>query len=355
MTAGETMRESPASAMDADAPLRRGGQGAAWPLDPLIDRLFGTRGCCLTFHRLAPSGDWKAIPDQGFTLELERLDALLGRLLRAGWDIVTMDEAVRRGPGARRFVNFSIDDAYRDTWELAAPLFRKHGVPVTVYVTTGIPNGDYELWYAGLETILIERSEVVVRGQEGRVDERLALPDQPSRSALYRRLRHAWGDDTPLPSYHEFCRDNGYDPRALHDRHAITWSMLRGLCENPFVEIGAHTVMHARISALSSEAALAEMAESRRHLEARLGVPVRHFAFPFGRRNDCGRRDFDLAREAGFVTAATTRKGLIRPGASSNPYRLPRNTLNGLRCGRTTIQSHLTGVSGTLARLMGRD
>jgi peptidoglycan/xylan/chitin deacetylase (PgdA/CDA1 family) len=355
MTAGDATSHAARTAIEANVPLRRGGGGALRALDAMLDLVGGTRGCCLTFHRVAPSEEWRALPDQGFTLELERLDALLSRLLAAGWDIVTMDEAMRRTPGARRFVNFSIDDAYRDTWELIAPLFRKHGVPVTVYVTTGIPNGDYELWYVGLETILVESREVLVRGREGRADERVALPDQPSRSALYRRLRAAWGDDDPLGPYHEFCRDNGYDPRSLHERHAITWSMLRELGDDRFVEIGAHTVMHARISKLDPCAALAEMAESRRQLENRLGIPVRHFAFPFGRRNDCGERDFDLAREAGFITAATTSKGLIRPGASSNPYRLPRNTLNGLRGGGATIQSHLTGLSGALARLTRRD
>jgi hypothetical protein len=40
----------------------------------------------------------------------------------------------------------------------------------------------------------------------------------------------------------------------------------------------------------------------------RLGINVRHFAFPCGRSADCGPRDFELAREAVFARAATSRK-----------------------------------------------
>jgi peptidoglycan/xylan/chitin deacetylase (PgdA/CDA1 family) len=118
------------------------------------------------------------------------------------------------------------------------------------------------------------------------------------------------------------------------------------------VEIGGHTVSHARISSLSAAEAFAEIDGGRRRLQERLGIEVRHFAFPFGRSGDCGPRDFDLVRDAGFASGATTRKGLVRHGQDA--FRLPRNTLVGAHRHLALAELHLTGVTGVAARVLGR-
>jgi peptidoglycan/xylan/chitin deacetylase (PgdA/CDA1 family) len=128
--------------------------------------------------------------------------------------------------------------------------------------------------------------------------------------------------------------------------------MLETLRDDPLVEIGSHTVSHARISSLSASAALAELRGSRERLKARLGVEARHFAFPYGRSGDCGQRDFDLACEAGFASAATTRKGVVRTGQDA--FNLPRNTLNGAHRNLTMIELHLTGLTGAAAKVLRR-
>ncbi len=313
----------------------------------------GGRACFLTFHRVATAERWASLPDRGFYLALDVLDATLTRLRRAGWQAVTMEEALRRlQAGDRgRYVNLSIDDTYRDTWEQAVPLFRQHGMPVTLYVTTGIPDGTCTLWSVGLETVIAEQDEVFVGGAAAPAVTARSWPD---KHALFTRLRQAWEETDPAAEYERFCAANGYQVRELHERHAMHWDMLATLRRDPHVEIGAHTATHPRISTLGPGEALDELAGSRARLEQSLGIAVRHFAFPFGRRGDCGPRDFALARSAGFASAATTCKGVLRAGGRLDPYRLPRNTLNGERRGALALQAHLTGLSGVAAKLLGR-
>lgn len=125
-----------------------------------VSSLLGPRGCLFTFHRVAPSALWKTLPNRDFYIDLEFFDRLLTYLRRTGWTFVTIDEALRRAGRANsedRYVNFSVDDGYRDTYELVVPLFRRHGVPITIYVTTGIPDGTIPLWWAGLEETLLRR------------------------------------------------------------------------------------------------------------------------------------------------------------------------------------------------------
>ena len=111
-------------------------------------------GCMLTFHRAAPAAQWAELPNKNFYLNLDYLDNLLGSLKRDEWEVVTVEEltgCLESGENGSRLVNFSVDDCYRDTFEHVVPLFRRHGVPVTLFVTTGIPDGTMSLGWAGLE------------------------------------------------------------------------------------------------------------------------------------------------------------------------------------------------------------
>ncbi len=178
------------------------------------------------------------------------------------------------------------------------------------------------------------------------------LPTPEERRAAYQRIATAGtGRDAPQ-HYAAFCAENGVDMEAMHWTHAITWEMLETLARHPLIEIGAHTMTHPRISSLAPDEALAELEGARVRLNERLGLNVQHHAFPYGRSGDCGPRDFALARQAGFLSAATTRKGLVRGG--QDRFSLPRNTINGSHRSVGAMEMHLLGLTGVAARIAGR-
>ena len=305
------------------------------------------QGCLLLFHRVAPADSWAGLPNREFHIDAAFLGRLLDHVIGSGWDVVTMDEAlarIRSGTG-RRFVNVSIDDVYRDAIEVAAPVFRSRGVPVTLFVATGIPDGTMTLWQAGLETILMDRDRVML--EDGSAAE---AGNAAAKRRLFACLAAAWEADAPELRYQRFCALNGHDPAALHDQNGVSWAMLEAVRDDPYMEIGGHTVSHARLSSLPLEDARQEIAGCRARLQERLGLPVRHFAFPYGQRGDCGEREFGLAREAGFATAATTRRGLVRAADRSGLHALPRNSLNGAHRHTSQAEVHLSGLGGLLAR-----
>lgn len=319
------------------------------PVAMIADYFMAARGCLMTFHRAAASQTWETLPNRDFYLDLDFLDQFLSYLTDRGWAVVTIDEALRRSTHADRygrFVNFSVDDCYRDTCEEVVPLFRRHGLPVTLFVTTGIPDGTSALWAAGLEDVLLHQSCIIV--DDGMID----VGTAEAKRGAFEKIAASWDGPDAAGRYSAFCQMNGVDVDAMHRKHAISWDMLESLRGDPLVEIGAHTVTHARISSLSAADAFDEIEGSRRRLIEKLGVTARHFAFPYGRSGDCGSRDFDLARKAGFVSAATTRKGLVQSG--QQPFGLPRNTINGAHRSLAMMELHLTGVAGAAARMSGR-
>ena len=84
-------------------------------------------------------------------------------------------------------------------------------------------------------------------------------------------------------------------------------------------EVGSHTQNHARLLQCDASTARAEMTQDRAALEGLLGVPVRHFCYPYG---EYAPEHVAMAQQAGFQTVTTTRRG--RSAVQSDLLELPR-------------------------------
>jgi peptidoglycan/xylan/chitin deacetylase (PgdA/CDA1 family) len=92
------------------------------------------------------------------------------------------------------------------------------------------------------------------------------------------------------------------------------------------MEVGSHSLSHQRLRELPQDAARYEIAESRTALRNMLGVPIEHFAYPFGQFT----ADIvELVRHAGYSSAMTVLPGVAR--TSDDRFRLPRIFVNGER------------------------
>src|SRR5450432_2453537 len=99
------------------------------------------QGAVLMFHKVRP---WSSAtpgfsPNRLLEITPEFLDETLDLVRRMGFDIVSLEEALRRlAEGDERpFVALTFDDGYRNTVEFALPVLEHHQAPFTVYVATG--------------------------------------------------------------------------------------------------------------------------------------------------------------------------------------------------------------------------
>ena len=97
----------------------------------------------------------------------------------------------------------------------------------------------------------------------------------------------------------------GEPPQALMDEGMIREWLAAGH------EIGSHTLTHPHLPALPREQAWTEIFDSRRRLEDRFGVPIKHFCYPYGDNDEAVR---EMVREAGYETAPTVAFGTNLPG-----------------------------------------
>jgi peptidoglycan/xylan/chitin deacetylase (PgdA/CDA1 family) len=90
----------------------------------------------------------------------------------------------------------------------------------------------------------------------------------------------------------------------------LTWAQVTELDRQGFT-IGAHTVHHAALGRLPLAQASWEMTQCKATLEAVLGHPVTHLAYPFGSFTTAVAA---RARDLGFESATSTRPGAWHPG-----------------------------------------
>lgn len=138
----------------------------------------------------------------------------------------------------------------------------------------------------------------------------------------------------------------------------MSWETARALVADGF-QCGAHTVTHPRLTGLDPARCRAELVDARSRLEAELGRPIAHLAYPYGSYD---RAVQAVAAEAGYVTACSTQAGLSR--ADDDPLALHRVTIYGqdslldfacrLRTG-TAVRERLGRAFGEVAyRLRGQ-
>ena len=119
---------------------------------------------------------------------------------------------------------------------------------------------------------------------------------------------------------------NRWDARYLQEKKPLMSRLQLDAWLAAGMVVGSHSCSHPRLHELSPDAARDEIAESRVALRNMLGVPIEHFAYPFGDFTD---DTVELVRRAGYTSAVTVSPGVAR--ASDDLLRLPRMLVNGER------------------------
>ena len=147
----------------------------------------------------------------------------------------------------------------------------------------------------------------------------------------------------------ELAERYGVDMAGDCHRLVMGWDEVRTLAADPLVTIGAHTKGHFAVAKLSDERAYDEMVGSADRLEQELGQRPAHFSFPYGDPGSAGPRDFALAKQTGFKTAVTTRRGVLFAAHRRYLTALPRVSLAGDYQSLTYTALYLSGAPFALS------
>jgi peptidoglycan/xylan/chitin deacetylase (PgdA/CDA1 family) len=306
-------------------------------------------GVIFTLHHVRPEPDRPNdfAPNSFLEVTPDFLDGLLDQVQAAGLDVVSLDDAVQRLKQGddRRFACFTFDDGYRDVVEHALPLFKRRSLPLALYLPTDYLDGKGELWWLALEQVIARADEIELcrDGALWRLDT-ATVPDKVRAfDEIYWWLR-AVDEATQRRVVRVLAERYDVDMAADCRRLVMGWDEVRTLAADPLVTLGAHTKGHFAVAKLSDERAWDEMVGGADRLERELGRRPAHFSFPYGDPGSAGPRDFALARQAGFKTAVTTRKGMLFDEHRRHLTALPRVSLSGEYQSPTYTALYLSGA-----------
>ncbi|MFN3787424.1 MAG: polysaccharide deacetylase family protein [Sulfurihydrogenibium azorense] len=103
----------------------------------------------------------------------------------------------------------------------------------------------------------------------------------------------------------------------------MDWEEIKFLVSEGF-EIGSHTITHPYLTKIPEKTAKAEIEDSKKILEDKLGVEIKTFCYPYGDYNE---RIKDLVADAGYKMAFTTQEGSYEE--SKDIYQIKRITVFG--------------------------
>jgi peptidoglycan/xylan/chitin deacetylase (PgdA/CDA1 family) len=301
--------------------------------DRLIAPLTRGIGAIFMLHHVHPEQPAPFAPNGILRVSPEFLEQVIRQVRASGFDVVSLDEAhfrLTEGEYRRPFVCFTFDDGYRDNLEYAYPVFKRYDLPFAVYVPTDYIDGRGDLWWLALEKVIgtLPALDVKIDGSLRRF--RCTTPAEKNHAfhAIYWWLRSIEEDDARA-YVRELAGGIGFDPDGLCNELMMSWDELRQMRADSRVTVGSHTRRHYALAGLTLGEARAEIGESMRRIERELGVPCRHFSFPYGDADSAGEREFELVKEMGLKTAVTSCTGLIRRRHSLELSALPRLALDG--------------------------
>lgn len=222
-----------------------------------------------------------------------------------------------------RAVAVTFDDGYRDNLVHAKPILVKHGVPATLFLTTGWVGSPSPFWWDELaDMILGSRTSVEVSlfcGAE-KVDLRWG---EPTSVDLENRWRASAQPQTERQTtYLRVWRT--LQRTSVVDRH-LTMGALRQLlapldadslslpmstaevqefANGAGLSLGAHTISHPALTWLPEDECKAEILQSQLDCRKYTEDTVRSFAYPYG---DMSSRERNAVETADFHCACSTR------------------------------------------------
>lgn len=291
-------------------------------------------------------------PLAGLAHSADFLERLIVDVRRRGYDFVSLEEALAfrgtaafhgKNRGGRRFLALTFDDGYADNLTQAYPVLRRHGVPFTLFLTTGFIDRTVRMWWLLFDVLLRER-------------DRLILPEGtlPAGSDAEKTAAFAAARDLVMrmaPGHQSGFLDRLLKANpcraasAAADAAPLDWNGVRDLAADGLLTFGCHSVSHARMSGLDRMGCEAEVVPARDRIAEMTGTVPRFFAYPYGGAADVGTVAPSVVAEAGFAAGFTTGAGIF--GAEGmDMFRIPRIAVGAPDL--PLIRAHISGLPAVL-------
>ena len=259
----------------------------------------------LMYHRFSESAQ------PGF-VHREAFDAQI-TYLKNNFNVVSLGDLVTQYREKKSFpantIVITIDDGYKDFYETAFPVLKKHNASATFFVTTRFIDGDFWLWPDSVRYVLKNSDEINLSVMPGDLEYKSTQLTKNDKRFLWDMIvvyllsiteneKKIW-----LTEFAKLQKVNLPD-NPVEDYRAVSWDEVRELDDSD-IEIGVHTQSHPSLGKLEGEQIQVEVLGSVEIIEKQIGHRPKSFCFPNGQPADYTEVVKESVEKAGCQSAVT--------------------------------------------------
>lgn len=232
------------------------------------------------------------------------------------YSLTSLQDAVERiteNRVDRNYLVITFDDGYRDNHDLGLDIFVSEGVRPAIFITTDCVEKRQELWPDMIRHAVYgatSSAAIVLTEPDITIEESLSSRIHATKSII----AHVKNMGTEQRSLYLDGLQRRLRAPSAHDRLMLNWDEVLAM-SRAGATIGSHTVSHQVLARVDEHTAGAEIGESKRVLEARIGNRVAFFAYPNGTAADFTHSTIEELKNAGYRAAVTTIRGVNKSGA----------------------------------------
>jgi peptidoglycan/xylan/chitin deacetylase (PgdA/CDA1 family) len=221
----------------------------------------------------------------------------------------------------------TFDDGYLDNLTNALPILEKHKVHATIFVSPGLIGSADEFWWDKLERIIFDHKELPsslsISGDTVNYFWPLSEPGD--------RIKAFYDLNKICMNMKRMDRDNfisglynwaGVKGEGRLSHRLLNETELKRLSASKYIEVGAHTISHSRLSLLSAQEQTDEITQSKTVLEKIIDKKIKLFSYPFGTKNDFNTSTIEILKSSGYTAGIANYPGTVN--SSTDKYMIPR-------------------------------
>ncbi|HBG07890.1 MAG: hypothetical protein A2075_18965 [Geobacteraceae bacterium GWC2_58_44] len=235
--------------------------------------------------------------------------------LKSRYELISLQQAVERLASHDQPTGcvLTFDDGFRDNYDHAFPILKKHGIPATIFATVDALDSGVSGWDLFDQAVMEGEHESVDLTRFGLGKLSAGKHERQSLVAELHRILKALPDAAKREIVDHVIAE--HNPNNFC-RTMLTWSEAREMADSGLVTIGAHTITHPILSRTGPEQARKEIIDGKTLVEQRLGLPVDYFAYPNGNRTDFNDEHQTMVQAGGYSAACSTIVGSNRAGCN---------------------------------------
>src|SRR3989338_654665 len=212
------------------------------------------------------------------------------RFLEQYFNIRSLDDIVDHLSANRKFtkptIGLTIDDGYKDNYDLMFPVLKERNIPVTIFLSTAVIGTNLRNWYDRFANILqrTPAAELRMNGLFG--CEKFRIRSMAQKRDVYNRVvKKLKNVDIEQRKNYLGQAEEQLGPPGEERPLMLNWNEVRDMARSN-ITFGAHTHTHPILTKMPIEEAKEDIMWSKQIIEEKLGGSVRHFAYPNGRKTD---------------------------------------------------------------------